>query len=69
MKQANAPPAEAIAGYIRQRELLKLLGVSRVTLWTWRRDGAFPPGVRLGPNVVAWRRDVVQDWLSTRPAA
>lgn len=60
---------DTITGYIRQRELLKILGVSRITLYQWRRSGVFPAGVRLGPNVLGWRRDLVQEWLDQRPAA
>jgi predicted DNA-binding transcriptional regulator AlpA len=72
LKRASAQPqVEPLAPFYRQRELLQLLGISRVTLWTWRRNPKmrFPAGVQLGPNTVAWRRSDIEAWLSTRPAA
>ncbi len=53
-------------GFIRQRELLDELGVSRATLWSWRRKGLFPEPVSLGPQAVAWRRCDVAAWRRRR---
>lgn len=57
----------ALDGLIRQHELLGLLGMSRVTLWKWRKAGAFPQPVRLVGASVAWRRSDVRAWLESRP--
>jgi prophage regulatory protein len=52
---------------LRQREVLALLGgISRVTLWQWRKAGAFPEPLRLGPNVIAWPEPVIARWLEAR---
>lgn len=48
-----------------------LLGVSRITIFRWVRDGAFPPpdmvigGVRA---IKRWRRATVDDWIQRRIA-
>ena len=57
------------AQILRERDVLNMLGISKVTLWRWRRDGAFPQPIRLGPNSVAWRREAVDEWLASRPTA
>lgn len=77
---AGKPPLEAaaddaastrahdagIGSYIRQRELLANLGVSRATLWSWRQKGLFPEPISLGPQVVAWRSSDVAAWRRRR---
>ena len=55
------------AQILRERDVRALLGVSKVTLWRWRRAGNFPAPIRLGPNVIAWRRADVDEWLASRP--
>ena len=54
---------------IREKELVKILGVSRNTLWRWERDGKFPARRQLGPNCVAWLVTEVEQWLHSRPLA
>ena len=54
---------------LRQREVLHLLGVHRVTLWEWRRRGVFPRPLRIGPNTLAWRYEDIEAWRNSRPLA
>jgi predicted DNA-binding transcriptional regulator AlpA len=49
---------------LRQGDLLRLLGISRSTLWCWRRSGWFPPGIKISQRGdLAWFRSEVEDWL------
>lgn len=43
------------SGYIRLPEVLKLLGISRSTLYAGIKSGKYPPPVRIGKRVSAWR--------------
>ena len=52
--------------FLRTRELLKLLGISRSTLWEWRRIGHFPAGCQIGPHTLAWRESAVRAWMEER---
>jgi prophage regulatory protein len=53
---------------LNERDLVEWLGVSRVTLWKWRRrDATFPRPVILGTSVMRWRREEVEQWLRSRP--
>jgi prophage regulatory protein len=54
---------------LRQRDVCRLLQVSRSTLFRWERAGAFPARLRVGPGIVAWRKSDIDDWLRSRPAA
>lgn len=62
LETAMAPEA-----LLSHDEVLKLVGVSRKTLWAWRRLGVFPPGIyrNLG-GALSWRRSEVFDWLERR---
>jgi predicted DNA-binding transcriptional regulator AlpA len=50
-------------------EVARLLRISRVTLWEWRRKGLVPPPLRLGMNRLRWRADDVRNYLKSRPVS
>ena len=56
---------------VHRAELLAVLGVSYVTLWTWVRQGKFPAPIETGDSHqrarLAWYRDEVETWLAERP--
>jgi predicted DNA-binding transcriptional regulator AlpA len=50
-------------------DVARLLRISRVTLWDWRRRGLVPPPLRLGMNRLRWRADDVRNFLKSRPVS
>ena len=46
-------------------ELCEFLGVTRSTVYEWRRQGTAPPAYRIG-KVLRWRADEVDTWLDAR---
>jgi predicted site-specific integrase-resolvase len=38
--------------YYEAKEILKVVGVTRQTLWTWRKDGLIPAGNRFRNRIV-----------------
>ena len=54
---------------IREKEVLKLTGLSRSTLHRMVDAGEFPPPVRTSRRSVAWRLREVLAWLESRPLA
>ncbi|WP_157899398.1 AlpA family phage regulatory protein [Luteitalea pratensis] len=47
----------------------QLLGIARVTLWRWLKDGHFPPPDRLLPGRPprrAWLRRTYETWSANR---
>ena len=61
--------ARGLPSLLTQAHVLALLGVSRPTLWAWRREGRFPEALRIGPNSIRWRESDIRAWLANRPAA
>lgn len=64
--QTNTPQLTALQ-LVRPAVLAKLLGVSRTSLWAWRKAGTFPAPVRLG-SCVGWRLADVSRFLDERKA-
>ena len=54
---------------LRQKDVMKATGLSRMTIWRLERAGQFPQRRRLGPNAVGWIQAEIDDWIATRPAA
>jgi prophage regulatory protein len=48
---------------IRPKELAEMLGVSTVTLWTWRKKNILPEPTSIGPRLIGWQQDVIDEWL------
>jgi len=44
------------------------LPVSPATLWRWVEAGKFPPPVKLGDGITAWRMEDVERWEREREA-
>ena len=54
---------------LRINEVLRLVPVSRATLYRLIRRGEFPKPVQLGSNAVGWRESMIQEWIKARPEA
>ena len=54
---------------MRRPEVERLLGVRRTTIYKWLAAGIFPEPIRLGPRVVAWRREDIVKWIAEQPRA
>jgi prophage regulatory protein len=53
---------------LREPDVLRLVPISRTTLWRWVRAGTFPKPQKLGPRTSAWRTSDVRRFLSERAA-
>jgi len=54
---------------IRIREVCRLTGLSRTSIWRLERRGEFPHRVRIGPNAVAWCLAEIEAWISEKLAS
>lgn len=64
MKDLNVPIT--IPHLMRQKEVLKYVGVSRQTLWKWQKNGCFPKAKRLGPKLGVWPSQVILKFLKSK---
>ena len=55
--------------FLRIREVLRVTGLSRATLYVMVSEGQFPAPVRLRARAVGWRASQIQEWMDSRPEA
>lgn len=58
--------ADAVPSLLRQKEVSKLTGLSRSSLYSAMQRGEFPKNIRLTQRTVAWPSSVVHDWINAR---
>ena len=54
---------------MRANDLAQYLNVSTQTIWRWRKTGLLPAPLSLGPRLVVWEQQVIEEWLSNQAAA
>ena len=52
--------------FVRPREVLEMIGVSRTTLWRMVQAGAFPPPVRITTRNNGFVLEAVEEWMKAR---
>jgi len=54
---------------LRERDVVKKTGKSRVAIWNAVRKGTFPVPLKIGPNRKGWFEDEIDAWLARRATA
>ena len=62
---SKTPPLPT-EGYVRVNEIAAHLGVHRITVHQWVRQGYLPPATYIGPRLIAWPVAEIENWLLTR---
>jgi excisionase family DNA binding protein len=65
----SASQAADLDELLTTTEVARLLRISRMTLWEWRRKGLVPAPLKLGMNRLRWRADDVRKYLKSRPTS
>lgn len=52
---------------VRRPEVLRMIGVSRSSLFAMEANGSFPRAMQLGSQARGWMLSAVQGWLASRP--
>ena len=53
---------------LRPREVVKIVGISRSTLWRYVVAGKFPKPVKPTPSTIGWCQSDMSRWLAQRRA-
>ena len=51
---------------IRLREVMRMTGLARSTIYKVMKEGTFPSSVPLQSRAVAWVESEVQEWIGAR---
>ena len=54
---------------LRLPQVLRMVGLSKSTVYRLIKEGLFPKPVAIGPRSVGWPRRVVVAWIKKRPPA
>lgn len=65
MVQTNSS-REEMDSILRLRDVLRICGASRSSLYQWQSAGIFPQSVKLGIRAVGWRKSEIEAWLAKR---
>jgi prophage regulatory protein len=67
---ASMPDAAVSAPtFLRLREVMRVTGLARSTLYRLMAEQCFPAPCRLGLRAVGWRSDDIAQWSRSRPTA
>lgn len=61
---SERPVALPETGFLRERQVLVFVPISKSTLWRRVDSGSFPAPVKLSPRVTAWRAEDVRRWIA-----
>ena len=53
--------------FLRMRQVTRLTGLGRSTIYRLVAQDGFPAPVRLAGRAIAWRRDDLERWSASRP--
>lgn len=53
--------------YLSVEQVAARFGMSKDTIWRWRRTGEFPKPVRLGGTTKRWRLSDIEAWENQCP--
>lgn len=65
----KAKPFDPHAEIISPRHVRLIVGIAPITIWRLRREGKFPPPLRLTKGRIGWRRSDLERWLAERETA
>ena len=54
---------------LRRRQVEKITGMKRSSIYRLMQDGDFPRPVKVGPAAVRWKESEVNTWVESRPKA
>lgn len=64
-----ASTASNTTGFLREKQVRKLIPVAHSTLWTWVRAGKFPAPIKLSDRITVWRNHEVQAFIDLMSAS
>ena len=54
---------------LRYRDVVRLTGLSKATVYREIKASRFPAPLQISPRAVGWRRDEIERWIKSRKRA
>ncbi len=53
-----------VKSYIRTKDIVAMLSISKSTWWLWVKQGKVPKGIKLGSRVTVWNKNEILKLVS-----
>lgn len=63
---SHSSPVLPSMGFLRQAQVLKIIPISKSTLWRRVQARAFPEPVKLSERVTVWRVEDIRQWIDAQ---
>jgi prophage regulatory protein len=63
-KISPTPSQVTLDRYLRSKEVMRITGLSRTTIWRKERAGTFPARRRISQNAVGWLESEIMAWVA-----
>lgn len=50
----------------RLQEVIKIIGLSRSSLYQMMDKGLFPRSINIGSRAIAWTEESIEEWIQSR---
>lgn len=54
---------------IRIKEVIKMVGISKSSIYSYINIGSFPKPIQISSRSVAWQRGMIEEWVMTKANA
>lgn len=52
--------------FIRLKDVMRITGIARSTIWLWIKNGQFPKSIKISPRVTVWKVSDIQQWIEEK---
>jgi prophage regulatory protein len=63
MQISTETPTIPATGFLRQKQVLKFIPISKSNLWLMVREGRFPRPIKLGPRTTVWKAEELREYI------
>ena len=50
-------------GFLRVKQIIKLLGIGKSTFYKWVKDGKFSEGIKFGERIRVWKTEEIYAFI------
>ncbi len=50
--------------FLRLKQVIEIIGVSKATIWRWVNDGTFPKPIKISAMVTVWKNSDIEAYMA-----
>ena len=55
-----------MGNFLRIKDVMKMTGIAKSTIWLWVSEGKFPKPIKLSPRITVWNEHDLEIWLNKK---